>query len=46
MLNEHLQQKMFLVGHSITAADITALAHLLRYFVWLQIFYYNQFSNP
>jgi len=32
-LNDHLEQRMFLVGHSITAADVFALAHLLEYFV-------------
>jgi aminoacyl tRNA synthase complex-interacting multifunctional protein 1 len=31
-LNTHLEQRMFLVGHSITAADITTLAHILDYF--------------
>ena len=32
-LNSHLELKMFLVGHSITAADITVLAHIISYFV-------------
>lgn len=31
-LNTHLELKMFLVGHSISAADITVLAHVLEYF--------------
>lgn len=33
LLNEHLELKMFLVGHSITAADLVALSHILAYFV-------------
>lgn len=33
-LNEHLEQRMFLVGHSITAADVFTLAHLLDHFVF------------
>ena len=28
-LNEYLEPRMFLVGHSITAADVTTLAYLL-----------------
>ncbi|CDW72012.1 aminoacyl-trna synthetase cofactor [Stylonychia lemnae] len=32
MINDHLSMKMFLVGHSITTADIVALAHLLHHF--------------
>ena len=34
-LNTHLEMRMFLVGHSITAADILAHAHLAEYFVGL-----------
>jgi glutathione S-transferase len=33
LLNEHLETRMFVVGHSITTADITLMAHLLDYFV-------------
>ena len=36
-LNEHLEPRMFLVGHAITAADVIALAHLLEYFVRVAI---------
>lgn len=31
-LNSHLELRMFVVGHAISAADITALAHILEYF--------------
>lgn len=31
LLNQHLELKMFLVGHSITAADIFALTSLLEH---------------
>eukprot|EP00347_Sterkiella_histriomuscorum_P004914 403358596 len=31
-LNSHLELRMFLVGHSITAADITTLAHIIEHF--------------
>jgi len=34
-LNSHLESRMFLVGHSITAADILAHAHLAEYFFGL-----------
>jgi len=33
MLNAHLESRMFLVGHAITAADIALLAHTIQYFV-------------
>ena len=35
-LNTHLESRMFIVGHSITAADVTILAHLLHHFVTIQ----------
>ena len=31
-LNQHLESRMFLVGHSITAADIAVLVHIISYF--------------
>ena len=31
-LNTHLELRMFLVGHTITAADIIVLVHTLEYF--------------
>lgn len=37
-LNQHLEMRMFIVGHSISAADITALAHILEYFNTLSDF--------
>ena len=33
LLNEHLETRMFLVGHSITAADLTVFSHLASHFV-------------
>jgi glutathione S-transferase len=35
LLNQHLETRMFLVGHSITAADIMSLAHIVEYFAGL-----------
>lgn len=32
-LNKHLELRMYVVGHNITAADITLLVHLLEHFV-------------
>ncbi len=34
-LNSHLEMRMLLSGHSITAADVIAHAHLAEYFVSL-----------
>jgi glutathione S-transferase len=36
-LNQHLETRMFIVGHSITAADIFSLSHLLQH--WVNIKY-------
>jgi aminoacyl tRNA synthase complex-interacting multifunctional protein 1 len=44
-LNGHLETRMFLVGHSITAADILAHAHLAEYFVGLQDYEKLQLPN-
>jgi len=33
LLNAHLELRMFIVGHSITGADIMTLAHIADYFV-------------
>ena len=35
LLNAHLETRMFLVGHSITAADLLSHAHLAAYFAAL-----------
>ena len=32
-LNKHLEMRMYVVGHNITAADITLLLHLIEHFV-------------
>ena len=32
-LNKHLEMRMFVVGHNITAADITLLVYIIEYFV-------------
>ena len=37
LLNEHLETRMFLVGNSVTAADIIVLAHLAGHFVSLSL---------
>ena len=36
-MNEHLETRMFLVGNSVTVADITVLAHLAGHFVSLSL---------
>ena len=33
LLNEHLELRMFVVGHTVTAADVVLIAHILDYFV-------------
>jgi len=35
-LNQHLEMRMFVVGHSVTAADVTLLAFLAEHFNHLQ----------
>jgi hypothetical protein len=42
LLNAHLELRMFIVGHSITAADILTLAHIADYFVSLFPIRYSQ----
>ena len=32
-LNPYLESRMFVVGHNITAADVTLLAHIIEHFV-------------
>jgi glutathionyl-hydroquinone reductase len=32
-LNSHLETRMFVVGHSITAADVTLIAYVIEHFV-------------
>ena len=44
-LNTLLEMRMFLVGHSITAADILAHAHLAEYFVGLADYEKIQIPN-
>ena len=44
-LNAHLEPRMFLVGHSITAADILAHAHVAEYFVQLPAYEQIQLPN-
>jgi hypothetical protein len=38
LLNSHLEERMFVVGHAITAADLTLVAHLLEHFVSINIY--------
>jgi hypothetical protein len=33
LLNKHLELRMYVVGHNITAADVTLLVHLIEHFV-------------
>jgi glutathione S-transferase len=44
-LNSHLETRMFLVGHSITAADLIAHAHLADYFAALADYEKLQLPN-
>ena len=44
-LNSHLEMRMFLSGHAITAADIIAHAHLAEYFVGLPDYEKIQMPN-
>ncbi len=44
-LNAHLEPRMFLVGHSITAADILAHAHVAEYFAQLPAYEQIQLPN-
>lgn len=44
-LNAHLEPRMFLVGHSITAADILAHAHVSAFFASLPAYEQIQLPN-
>ena len=44
-LNSHLESRMFIVGHSITVADIINFVYLLSHFVRLAIIKYLCLGN-